>query len=175
MSNYRITKYNPQFRDIDGSFTKNEWTSISDIGKNFDNKKLTVNEYFKVENSYIQAIIFIMKTLKQSSLYVTNLEKYELSIDQNIEYPPYMIETYHAIYEGKQANIDEIITIARLILRETLWCKLSNKNVFIHFGFDYYMYLGSISKISDKIIKDIEKLGLFVENFESPYNENIDN
>jgi len=32
---YRIVKYNPKFR-INGIYTKNEWTSISDIGDEFD-------------------------------------------------------------------------------------------------------------------------------------------
>ncbi len=32
MFQYRITKYDPAFR-IDGKYTKDEWTSIHDIGK----------------------------------------------------------------------------------------------------------------------------------------------
>ena len=35
MKEYRISKYDPQFR-VNGAYQKNEWTSISDIGKVFD-------------------------------------------------------------------------------------------------------------------------------------------
>ena len=30
MNYYRITKYNPEFRNEQGFYTKNDWTSISD-------------------------------------------------------------------------------------------------------------------------------------------------
>lgn len=53
MKEYRISKYDPQFR-VNGSYQKNEWTSISDIGKVFDDGVLTLAEYLRVENEYIQ-------------------------------------------------------------------------------------------------------------------------
>ena len=32
---YRITKYNPEFRDEEGRYILDEWTSVTDIGKEF--------------------------------------------------------------------------------------------------------------------------------------------
>ncbi len=40
--------------------------------------------------------------------------------------------------------------------------------MFIDFGHDYYMFIGSRSKCKDTLQK-IKNSGLFVEDFESPY------
>jgi hypothetical protein len=39
MYKYRITKYNPIYRDPEGKYTIEDWTAISDIGKVFNNSK----------------------------------------------------------------------------------------------------------------------------------------
>lgn len=41
--------------------------------------------------------------------------------------------------------------------------------MFVHFGYDYYMYIGSSKELPQDLRNKIENLGLFVENFESPY------
>ncbi len=64
----------------------------------------------------------------------------------------------------------KIENIARLILRSYFWCILRSEDIFVHFGYDYYMYIGCKKKCCD-VIKTIEKTGLFVEPFESPYNK----
>lgn len=53
MKTYRITKYNPKNREKDGVYSKDEWTSISDIGKSFGDYKLTASDYLKVEDQYL--------------------------------------------------------------------------------------------------------------------------
>lgn len=55
MKQYRVTKYNPAFR-IDGKYTRNEWTSISDIGKNYDGETFTLSAYEKVESHYTLSV-----------------------------------------------------------------------------------------------------------------------
>jgi hypothetical protein len=40
MNEYRICKYNPRFR-VNGVYIKDEWTSVSDIGKTFEDGVLT--------------------------------------------------------------------------------------------------------------------------------------
>lgn len=56
MNYYRITKYNPEFRNEQGFYTKNDWTSISDIGQVFDEGVLTAEDYKQMEDSYIKAL-----------------------------------------------------------------------------------------------------------------------
>ena len=55
-SMHEIVKYSPLFYDANGVFHKNEWTSCSEIGKSFDGKKLTTEEYFTTENNYIKCL-----------------------------------------------------------------------------------------------------------------------
>ena len=56
---WRITKYNPAFRNEKGAYLKNEWISISDVGKSFDGKILTLPEYQKAEDAYVATALRI--------------------------------------------------------------------------------------------------------------------
>jgi hypothetical protein len=38
--------------------------------------------------------------------------------------------------------LDRIGEIIRRILREEFWCRLEGSKGFVHFGWDYYMYIG---------------------------------
>jgi hypothetical protein len=50
MNYVRITKYDPQNRDANGHYTLvDEWTSISDVGKSFQGKILTMEQYLAIE------------------------------------------------------------------------------------------------------------------------------
>ena len=42
MFSWRITKYNPAFRNSVGAYLKNDWIAVCDIGKTFDIKILTL-------------------------------------------------------------------------------------------------------------------------------------
>ncbi|MFD1169946.1 hypothetical protein [Oceanobacillus caeni] len=56
-----------------------------------------------------------------------------------------------------------------LTLRNIIWCKLGYKNqFFVHFGYDYYMYIGA-SRQCTKAINAVTRSGLFVEKFDTPY------
>lgn len=50
MMNYRISKYNPKYRDEHGIYTRDEWTSISDVGEYFNGYEVTMEEYLDTEN-----------------------------------------------------------------------------------------------------------------------------
>ena len=76
MKTYRITKYNPSKRNEQGHYLdNNEWTSISDL-KNLD-------EYFKVESAYVNAILTILQHFKISRLYAVFIEKHTNEEDFN--------------------------------------------------------------------------------------------
>jgi hypothetical protein len=63
MYKYRITKYNPIYRDPEGKYTIEDWTAISDIGKVFNNQRLTIESYKETEDKYIKAIYVTMDFL----------------------------------------------------------------------------------------------------------------
>jgi hypothetical protein len=167
---WRITKYNPKNRDTRVAYLINEWTAYSDINKIFDGKSLNYSEYLAVENAYINAINLFMVCNSLTELPVDYLEK-KRKLYQDPNLSPMMIKMFSQIKSGISFNKNEIEIIARLVLREQLWCKLGTENtMFVHFGYDYYMYIGSAKKCV-KTIQQIQQSGLFVEEFISPYLE----
>ena len=52
VNQYRVTKYDPANR-VNGEYTKDEWTSMYDVGRSYNGKVFTFEEYLKVEKSYL--------------------------------------------------------------------------------------------------------------------------
>jgi hypothetical protein len=174
MNSWRITKYNPVFRNNDGTYGKNTWTSISDIGNLFEDGIFTVEEYLQTENTYIDTVSTFMNYLDISNLRVVELEINSQECKKFIQkYPELYTDEltilFSSIKEGMEFDVTEIANLIRLILREHLWCKLESEKMFVHFGYDYYMYIGAKNKCED-VLKQIEHMNLFVEEYESPYN-----
>ncbi len=166
---FQITKYNPKYRNELGHYLKDEWTDFSDIGKKHANDILTYDEYIEVENAYVKAILNFMNCLNLDSVRVSGLEKRKL-LENSENYSKSMIEIYKKIKDKQFLDRQLLDQVIRLILRTDLWCKLQSKDLEVHFGYDYYMYIGS-SKPCEEIIPTIEKMGLFVEAIkDSPYN-----
>ena len=166
---YRITKYNPKFRDSSGAYKKDDWISFSNIGKSFENKVLSAEGYLNTEEAYVKTISFFMDGLGIDSLIVTALEKIKPPKINDYWYSSDLFKNYKSIDINQHLSRDIVLAIARLALRKYLWCKLESEKMFVHFGYDYYMYIGSEKK-PIHIISQIEALGLFVEKIdESPY------
>ena len=53
-----------------------------------------------------------------------------------------------------------------------MWCELesADRDVFVHWGYDYYMYLGAAVECP-QVLERARDRGLFVEPFASPYRE----
>lgn len=168
---WRITKYNPSFRDERGAYQREEWTSIYDVGREFMNKPFTIHQYIETEALYIKAIEIIRKCFKVDLLKVVSLEKNKYNEREEFKnvYTSDMYSLYHDVREGAFIDLEQLANLSKLILRENLWCKLeANSRMYIHFGFDYYIFIGSSFNCSQQI-NAIEALGLFVEPFISPY------
>ena len=155
MKQYRVTKYNPEYRNADGTYNRDEWTSYSDVGNIVANE-----EYEKVENSYIESALDFLEEQNISKITITYLEN-----QQNYKEPSIALET------GTELNAEHLKEVLKSILRERYWAKLENNNSFIHIGWDYYMYIG-VPNESQSGRKHAESKGLFVEEFQSPYYEN---
>ena len=164
MISWRISKYNPLLRNINGYYLIDEWTSFSDIGREFSGKKFTYQNYLSIENAYISVIELIIQTININSLKIENLEMTKGSkVETNC------VPIYKTMHEGATIKRDGVNSLCRLILREVLWCKLiNNGKIWIHFGYDYYMYIGTILSAED-ISEIVTSNGLFFERFKSPY------
>ncbi len=150
---YRISKYDPQFRK-NGIYTKNEWTSVYDVGNIFDGTKLTKSEYLKVENNYLLAIEKIMDSTHTKSLTICKLEDYR----------------NHCRYRDGQrlCQKKDILSVVRDCLREKYWCELRSHSLTIHFGYEYYVYVRCALSYSE-IIEETSPVGLFVEKDRRPW------
>lgn len=167
---WRITKYNPDFRDVDGSYTlEKEWPCPSQIGKIIYGKEFTLGEYLCVEAAYVNTVMAILSECKLNTLRVLLLSKSYVTPEVRTS------ELYEREFDeldlqvDKIVNANEIRTICTMILRNFLDCQLYLKDkFFVHFGWDYYMYIGSNVNCPSSI-KFAKNNGLFVEETRSPY------
>jgi hypothetical protein len=166
---WRITKYNPNLRDENGNYTKDEWTAISDVGKKYSGEVFIMDQYLTVEDKYIIAIINIMDSAEIPCLEVKRLNKWEHEFEFEEYYTDNMLNLYRTVKNGDRFHKDKLVDLCKLLLRENIGCQLwFESNMYVHFGYDYYMYVGINSDCHDAL-EGIRNLGLFVEKFESPY------
>jgi len=155
---YRVSKYNPAFRDQSGAYTKVEWTFFRQIGQTFSGVLLTSDEYERVEEAYIQTALSFLRESGLLSMRVAGLE--------NPRTQPLDFQNDSVL------PLDRIGEIIRRILREEFWCRLERSEGFIHFGWDYYMYVGVPHPCPTAEARAAE-LGLYVEEFASPIRESV--
>ena len=154
MNQLRITKYDPSLRDSTGAFMGPDWTSHSDIGGSFGGRVLTEQEYLRVESAYVASAIALLSADGVTSLRVHDLER------------------GGSIREGQEIGLDSVDALFRSVLRDEFWCRFESADgAFVHFGYDYYMYVG-VGSLSPLALSDAAGLGLFVEPFTSPYLSN---
>ena len=151
---YRVTKYDPRFRDPTGAYTRDDWTAVSDIGRSFEGVVLTNGEYDRVETAYASTAVAMLAEAGVESLKVTGLEQHG-----NMGAP---------FDENAVVSLSNIAEVARSVLRQEYWCRLESPEAFVHFGWDYYMYVG-IPKVPSLALAQAHERGLFVEVCESPY------
>lgn len=151
---FRIMKYAPAFRDATGAYTRDEWTSLSDIGRSFGGIPLTREEYQRVENAYVTVATAFFREARASTFVVRDLENHR-SAD-----PP--------VAEGDVLEPEKLSEAARHVLRDEFWCRFEGADAFLHIGHDYYMYLG-VPRTCPEAETAARRLGLFVEPSPSPY------
>ena len=151
LNQYRVTKYDPKNR-VSGVYTKDEWTSLYDVGKAYKGELFTFAEYLKVEGAYLNTIDSVMQEVNINSVKVKSGER-----------------IFSVLNNSTLDSRDEVLKVAKGVLREDFWCKLEAENFFVHFGYDFYMYIGA--DIDDEKMRKIaEENGLFAERInESPY------
>jgi hypothetical protein len=156
MNEYRITKYDPSFRDRAGAYTRDEWISVRDIGRSFGGVTLDGEEYERVEDAYVEVAMTFLREAGVSALRVEGLEN----------------QRGHVLNfrEGSLLPLEHVGDALRRILREEFCCRFNAVNGFVHVGWDFYMYVGVRCPCPSAQARATE-LGLFVEEFRSPYNE----
>lgn len=129
---------------------------FSQIGQTFSGVVLTSDEYERVEEAYIQ---LAMSFLRESGLLSMRVAGLENSRQRPVD-----------LQNDSVLTLDRIGETIRLILREKFWCRLEGSDGFLHFGWDYYMYVG-VPHLCPTARAKAAELGLYVEEFASPYVE----
>lgn len=162
-----ITKYNPKFRNELGHYVKDEWTSISDIGKTYNGKVFTYEKYIEIENLYVEAVFLALNFFKSKSIKITHIFK----LSKKKDFKKYNDNDLYNLFTTFENNvlikdvtlIDQLI---RLRLREhiaELEIRIDAKSrTEIIFGFDYYMYINT-NKDVIALLKQISNINLFVK------------
>jgi len=128
MVEYRVTKYDPALRDDRGAYIRDEWTSFADIGRTFNGAVLTEAEYRSVEQAYVDSAVAFAREGGLSLLTVRGLEHHK--------------QLPREFREGSALSLDEVGNMIRQILRDDFWCRFESPHGFLHFGWDFYMYIG---------------------------------
>lgn len=166
---WRITKYNPIFRNEKGHYLIEEWTCPSEIGKIINGDLFTLESYLLTEHAYVETIISFLVEKHHYSLRVIQASNRSISHEDKISVLYEQEFDEINIKEDMIVNIDDIRIICKMVLRNFADCQLFSKDkFFVHFGWDYYMYIGSSQK-SLTAVEFAAKSGLFVEECLSPY------
>ncbi len=154
MLEYCVTKYDPIFRDSKGVYSREEWTSATDIGRSFGGSVLTREQYQRVEDAYVAVAMSFLCESGLSSLVVEGLE------NSSAHRLPFG--------EGSALALEQLAEVIRRMLREEFWCRLEGTAGFVHIGWNYYMYVG-VPSLCPKSQELARRYGLFVERVCSPY------
>ena len=171
MSGYRISKYDPSFRDEHGRFMGEDWTSFSDIGKEYHGTVLTNFQYAAVEAKYIDAVTTVLRQNQVHTMIVEKLEKpfsaatlEKLLGRGHLPFPPSDAAFVSRIKDGARLDMAEIEKTVMLVLRDCFWRKLSSESgdVTIAFGYDLYVYLQGVTIDADAIAS-FRSEGIYIE------------
>ena len=152
MNCYRICKYDPQYRAPDGTYEQDEWTDYSDIGKTFDGTVLTEDIYLLAEQQHIACITDL---LRRSGVDAVEISRCENGGNWS---------------DGQRISVNALAPLLQDCLRGNCWCVLTAPDAYVHFGYDYYVYVGCL--LSPDVVSGICRTHCLFANLQSsPYAE----
>ena len=149
MFEYRVTKYDPKFRDPSGVYVRDEWTRYSDVGRS-----VSLDDYLFVEANYVNVAVSFLREACVERLRMQDVENSH--------------RTAGVPDEGTALESQYWVGAFRSVLREDYWCRFESDEAFVHFGWDYYMYIG-VTRDCPGARGMAESSGLFIEECSSPY------
>lgn len=170
MNWHEIVKYSPQKYDSNGIYTTDEWTSMCDVGKKFDGKLFTLEEYLRVEQRYVSVILSIMKAMNCKYMTIQYLEADKEYITSSIKSSKFynidseLLKSLPLLEENRRIHISKITDIIRLSLREYIYVVLCNKEHKLHIKFGYDYYLNVSCSLNCETLKNIVcREGLYLD------------
>lgn len=135
VNKFRISKYDPAYR-VDGIYTRDEWTDYSDIGQSFEGKICTKRRYLQVEKNYVSCAMEVLQKSSIDKMKISSLESH-------------WAKRECLWHEGEIIDSSRMPQLIRDILRNKCWCFISSDDAYLHFAFDFYMYIGCNISVED--------------------------
>jgi hypothetical protein len=170
---WRISKYNPAFRDENYAYLRDEWNSVGDIGHTFEGVTLDAATYLATEAAHVEAVRAFMADAKVEVLTVTDFEgpseeDYEYLRKLALPDSHELAQRMRQIHEGDEISGELIGQILRLLLRQVFWCRLVDSQRFVVHCSEYlYIHIGTVAP-SERALARVQELGLFVDPWWDP-------
>ena len=125
---YRISKYDPENYDENGTYTyPNEWTDFSQIGRDTCTPKLTFKDYLRVESNYLATLFDVATTINVKFFTITQIERQG--------------KTKHWWKPEKKYDVSLLCDFLSDCLRNKVWGVTRAYGFICFTGWDYYCYL----------------------------------
>ena len=124
----------------------NSWTSICDIGREYDGHIFTYEDYLKTEQAYVNLFVSMFKYLHAQKVRLIHLVRYETLPPQAAYDKDDILKGWHSkVQNNMSLSLDDLQYVVPLILRENMWGVIYHKRTktYIRFGYDYYVYVNS--------------------------------
>ncbi|MCQ2053627.1 MAG: hypothetical protein MJZ03_06835 [archaeon] len=168
-----IAKYNPEYYDENGIYTKNEWDCFDDIGKIYDYKRLTFEDYYIVETNYVGFVLECLELVNCKYLTIDwNLDFEKKYFRRAIKDICHLDLTFNEdeclsliseIETRQRVSVQKSILLLRLMLRNAFNVSLCNKRKKIRFYMGYEYYLHFFTSLEKEVVKAIaEKHNLYL-------------
>ncbi len=167
MREYRVTKFDPRYRNEYGHFIRDDWTSYGDVGKVCNGILVTYENYLKIESQYVNTVVGVMNGIKMDEISLVGHERRHVKYNDK-KATKEMKKLNRSLIKRNAVYISEVPDLCRLILRGCTWVKMESRKMFVHFGYDYYMYIG-LEEQYEHVMGEVKNSGLFFEEMESPY------
>jgi hypothetical protein len=162
MKKYEINKYPPSLFKS-GRFLREDWTACTDIGHTTSRGVLSREEYLRVEELYVAAVVALERTIEPASLQAHGVEFWEQESSALVSLGLEDVLDGSAVPdEGERVTGARLENIVRRCLREVAWLELMAKpRLLIHFGYDLRLVVASPLPLTPTLDR-IRASGLFV-------------
>lgn len=142
-----ISKYNPDFRDKHGNYTRDDWTGIHDLGSTFSNVRLDLIQYISVENCYVRLVEDLAVARNADRIRITDLEVIDPDAIRDLSLGELTLS------EAGEFDFIYLASLIRLNLRSIIYCKIAIGLTTAVFVLDnMYMIIRDDSLPSDAVI-----------------------
>ncbi|WP_206392428.1 hypothetical protein [Cytobacillus horneckiae] len=122
-----------------------------------------MEEYENVETAYIDTIMKFLEVNNIKSLRILNMtyiDKDPVLYDKGLD--------NLQLKNDQEVSVEHIRLISKMVLRGFIYCNFICTDFFVHFGDEYYMFIGT-NNYQEEPLKFAEEQNLFVEEMVSPF------